>query len=156
MAEPSVFIDTNIFLRVYARDDEAKANDCEQIIRAIQQGKLQAVTSEIVIAEFVWTSLSFYKIRKPVVIQMIKAILSLPNFYIQGVADMLVATELYETYSIKFIDAIIASCEIIEVGKLPILSYDKDFDKIGRQRYEPAELLKQIYGKRSGMSSAEA
>jgi len=149
MAEPSVFIDTNIFLRIYVRDNETKAKDCEEVIQAMQNGKIHAVTSEIVIAEFVWTSLSFYKIQKLVVVQMMKAILSLPNLYVQGVADMLVAIELYEKHSIKFIDAIIASCELIQLGNLPILSYDKDFDKIEMNRYEPAELLKRVYGNRS-------
>ncbi|MBI2415441.1 MAG: PIN domain-containing protein [Candidatus Kerfeldbacteria bacterium] len=144
MKEFSVFIDTNIFLRVYTRDQEKKAKECETVLRAIQQGKIIAVTAEIVLAEFIWTSLSYYDIQKESVIAMVKAIVALPNLHVQGVSDMLTAIEFYEQHSIKFIDAIIASCELVRVGTLPMLSYDADFDKIGIKRYEPADLLKRI------------
>lgn len=140
----SVFVDTNIFLRVCVRDDQVQAKHCQAVIEAIQRGDVTAITSETVIAEFVWTALSFYKLQKSIIAPMVKALLALPHLHIQGVPDMLVAIELYEQHSIKFIDAIIASYELVQLGKLPILSYDKDFDKVGIQRYEPLAIIKSL------------
>ncbi len=144
MKEPSFFVDTNIFLRVCVRDNQVQAKHCQSVIRAIQRGDITAVTSETIMAEFVWTALSCYKLSKSVITPMVKALLALPNLHIQGTPNLLVALELYENHSIKFIDAVIASYELVQLGQLPILSYDKDFDKIGIQRYEPVDIINSL------------
>lgn len=136
------FVDTNIFLRVYARDDEAKATDCEIVLAAVQTGQLKAVISDLVLAEFVWTSLSYYKVKKVHVSKMVKAILGIHHLTVAGDADMPAALGLYDQYSVKFIDAVIASYRSIQQQNLAILSYDQDFDRIGIKRYEPADVIK--------------
>ena len=140
MKDFSLFIDTNIFLRVCMQDSPAQTRACQEVIQAIQAGRLTAVTSELVIAEFVWTAISFYKLPKAQVTQLVKALLALPNLSIQGQPNMLLALELYQTYKVKFIDAVIASYELVQIGELPVLSYDKDFDLLGVKRYKPSDL----------------
>jgi len=144
MKDFSVFIDTNIFLRACLQDHTVQTKDCQAVLRSLQNGQLTALTSELVIAEFLWTAMRSYQLSKTVSASMVKALFALPNLHLHGEPNMLVAIDCYEKYSVKFIDAVIASYELIQIGELPILSYDKDFDKIGIRRYEPAELLRQL------------
>lgn len=42
-----IFLDTNIFLRFYLRDDEAKAERCKNLLHAVASGRERAMTSTI-------------------------------------------------------------------------------------------------------------
>ena len=51
------------------------------------------------------------------------------------------AIELFEMYSVKFIDCLLASSKLVQKGDAVILSYDRDFDKLGVRRVEPKDIL---------------
>lgn len=141
MKDFSVFIDTNIFLRACVQGHVRQADACQDVLRAMQNGRLAGVTSELVIAEFLWTAMKFYRLSKINVLSLVKALIALPNLQIHGEPNMLLAIELYKRHSVKFIDAVIASYELVQIGQLPILSYDKDFDTMHIKRYEPADII---------------
>jgi predicted nucleic acid-binding protein len=48
------FIDSNIFLRHLTQDVPAMAAECTALLRAIEQGKVQAWTNDLVVAEVVF------------------------------------------------------------------------------------------------------
>ena len=50
------------------------------------------------------------------------------------------SVEIFEKKPVKYIDAMIASVEPIQEKKWVVVSFDKDFDKIGVLRKEPGEI----------------
>ncbi|OGG00592.1 hypothetical protein A3D78_02325 [Candidatus Gottesmanbacteria bacterium RIFCSPHIGHO2_02_FULL_39_14] len=134
------FIDSNVFLRLLIIDNKKQYNDCFSFIEAIKQNKFDAITNTLVLAEIVWTLLSFYKIPKEKVIEGIKGIVQLRGLKIIDSYNQLLALKLYEIYSIKYIDSLIASSEGISNKKICIVSYDTDFDKLRLLRKEPGQV----------------
>jgi len=137
MRETSYFLDTNIFLRVIVRDDAKKVNECEALLQAIMEKKIGAVTSHLVLSEIAWVGRGVYKMSKQEVVDAIRGIASIKNLKIRDRFNAFIALEHFEAYKVKFIDALIASDSGFAKGELVIVSYDRDFDKLGVQRVEP-------------------
>lgn len=135
-----VFIDTNIFLRTLIEEDEKTFKDCFQLLQNIKTNKLRGVTSSVVLSEIAWTLLSYYKFSKLEVVKALRSILNLRGLSIIDKFQHEVALSLYEKSSVKFIDALIASIPDIFSKKWTIISYDKDFDKVGIKRMEPHQI----------------
>ncbi|OPX36753.1 MAG: hypothetical protein B1H13_13920, partial [Desulfobacteraceae bacterium 4484_190.3] len=123
------FIDTNIFLRYLTKDDPSKYDKCREIFKKAIEGKITLVTSGMVIAELIWTLLSYYKIAKADIVEKVTIIVSTENLYIPDkniIADALV---LYSRKNIDYIDAYNAVFMKYH-GLDKIYSYDRDFDAI--------------------------
>ena len=101
-------------------------------------------------SEIDWVLESFYKFPKERVIEGLSSILKLKNLKIKDEFNSHLALEIYEKFPIKFIDALIASNLQIFQKKAIIVSYDRDFDRIGLKRVEP----KAIESKRISSSSS--
>ena len=126
---PKKFIDTNIFLRYLTKDDPSKYEKCREIFKKAIEGKIELATSGMVIAELIWTLLSYYKVPKADVIEKISIIVGTENLYIPDkdiIADTLV---LYGRKNIDYIDAYNAVF-MKHHGLNEIYSYDEDFDAI--------------------------
>ncbi|MBI4686693.1 MAG: PIN domain-containing protein [Nitrospirae bacterium] len=78
----TVFVDTNIFLRYLTADDSVKYEKCRELFKRAVNGKASLLTSEMVIAELIWTLQSFYKVPKDEVIEKISVVISTPNLII--------------------------------------------------------------------------
>jgi len=132
-----VFVDTNLFLRYLTKDDPGKYVRCRAVFKKAVEGKISLLTSEMVIAELIWTLLSYYKVPKAEVIEKVSIIISTPNLHLVDktiIADSLV---LYSQKNIDFIDAYNALFMKFH-GLEKIYSYDEDFDAIeGIERKEP-------------------
>lgn len=135
------FIDTNIFLRVLVKENEEVFKDCQKFLNLISQNKIKAFTSTIIFSEIDWVLESFYKFPKEKVIGGLNSILKLKNLKIKDSFNPNSAIEIYEKFSVKFIDALIASNLRIFNKEAVIVSYDKDFDKIGVKRMEPSKII---------------
>lgn len=142
MKEYKFFLDTNIFLRPIVKDNLPAVKDCEVIFELLKGNKFKAFTSTLILAELVWTGISFYKISKAQMIDILKALLKLKGLKFIDKFNLLDAVSFYEANNIKFIDALISSIPWILGGKMKIISYDKDFDKFGDWRIEPKEIVK--------------
>ncbi len=141
MNEPSYFLDSNIFLRLMVKDDRKKVNDCEALIKAVEQGRLSALTSPIVLAEIVWVGQSFYKMPKEQIIEALRGICGIKRLEIKDYSVFILALELFHTHRVKFIDALIASQPAVSRQEMIVMSYDHDFDKLGVRRKEPNEIV---------------
>lgn len=131
------FIDTNIFLRYLTRDDVIKYEKCRKIFKKAIDGKIDLITSGMVIAELIWTLLSYYKVPKVEVIEKISIIVSTENLYIPDKGIITDALVLYGRKNIDYIDAYNAIF-MKSHGLNETYSYDKDFDMIeGIKREEP-------------------
>lgn len=136
------FLDSNIFLRFYANEgDKQVIADCFSLIDIIRIGKIKAKTSHLVISEVVWTLQSYYKASKDQIVKVINSIESIPNLKIDNKFTTNIAHQLFEVKNVKYIDALIASNPEIQSKKMIVISYDKDFDKLGVKRLEPKDLL---------------
>lgn len=136
------FLDSNIFLRIFTDDNKKMASDCVKLLKGITtNNSIKAYTSNIVLSEIVWTLGSFYKYPKSELVKVIKSIVNLANVEIVDNFDTLVASEIYENKSVKFIDSLISSIKGIYTRNWIVVSYDKDFDKLGAKRLEPSQLI---------------
>ena len=135
------FLDSNIFLRFLTGDNQKMLNECLSLIENIKAGKINAFTSNLVLSEVVWTLGSLYKFPKTKVINAIKGIVGTPGLKICDGYMILAAIEIYENSSVKFIDSLVASIHEIYNRKWVVISYDKDFDKLGIIRKEPSQVV---------------
>ncbi|HLF87205.1 MAG TPA: PIN domain-containing protein [Nitrospiria bacterium] len=131
------FIDTNIFLRYLTRDDPSRYEKCREILKKGVEGKIGLVTSEMVIAELIWTLLSYYKVSKADIVEKISVIVSTENLYIPDKDIIMDAVILYSRKNIDYIDAYNAVFMRYHDFQ-DIYSYDRDFDLIEEiKREEP-------------------
>ena len=82
MAPP--FLDTNILLRHFLQDHPVLLPTATAIIGCIEQGALQARTSDIVIFEPVYTLQRTYKQSRPTIASGLLALLDLPGVLLPG------------------------------------------------------------------------
>ncbi|MFS8159663.1 MAG: PIN domain-containing protein [Candidatus Roizmanbacteria bacterium] len=135
------FIDTNIFIRAIVKDDKKASSECEKLLTYIKEGSIRATTSTLVLAEIIWTLQSFYSFSKKGATRVVKGIMNLSGLSIVDSYNPLMAIELYEAKSIKYIDAVIATSEDVRAKRATVVSYDGDFDKVGVLRKEPSEII---------------
>lgn len=133
----TVFVDTNIFLRYLTSDDPAKYEKCRELFKKAVDGKIRLLTSDMVIAELIWTLQSFYKVPKAEVIEKISILTNTPNLDIPNSGIIAEALIVYSRKNIDYIDAYNAVF-MRHHNTSDIYSYDGDFDTIGGiKRIEP-------------------
>lgn len=134
------FIDSNIFLRVLVKEEETSFRDCLKLLEKVQNKKIIALTSDLVLAEINWVLESYYKFSKEKVVAALEGIVNLKGLKIKNSTNISQALELYKENKVKFIDALIASDKIF-VSSGIIISYDKDFDRLKIKRKEPRQIV---------------
>ena len=144
MVSDNYFLDTNIFLRSMVGADARKTTECDKLLSVIRDGSINALTSSVVLAEIVWTGRSYYNIEKNDLIEAPRGIITMPYLKFDERVDMQLALEYFGRHAIKFVDALIASSFSLQVGNAKLVSYDRDFDKLGVVRVEPAEVVKKL------------
>jgi len=140
------FVDTNIFIRILVKEDERSFHECFQFFQRAYSGKIKIITSSLVLAEVHWVLSSFYRFEKDKTIEALQNILN-TRVRVKDGSNVSFALEMFRNTNVKLTDAFIASHPLIEKRRATIVSYDKDFDKLGIPRKEPGEIIK----KRKGM-----
>ena len=131
------FVDTNVFMRYLTRDDPAKYEKCREMFKRALKGEITISTSAMVIAELIWTLLSYYKVPKADVVEKISVIVGTDNLFIPDKDVLADALVLYARKNIDFIDAYNAVFMRYQ-GLVEIYSYDEDFETVeGIKRTEP-------------------
>ena len=131
------FVDTNVFLRYLTKDDLSKYERCREMFKKALEGEIAISTSGMVIAELIWTLLSYYKLPKAEVIEKVLVIVGTESLFIPDKDALADALVLYARKNIDFIDAY--NAVFMKYHSLrEIYSYDEDFDIIEDiQRREP-------------------
>ena len=133
-----LFLETSIFIRYFTEDDPRKFQDCVRLLEIIEKGKLLPYPSNIVVFEILFVLTGIYQFSKKDVIEAIKKILTLRNLALIEKTNTKRAIKLFEKYSIKFPDCLIAT-QIPQGVK--IVTYDDDFKKIdGLTSIDPANI----------------
>lgn len=115
-----------------------------KLFRAIEHGVLRAYIPTIVVAEVQFVLFSFYAFKRSHVITALKGMVAIPNLRLYDDVSVFRAISHYDMKNVKFIDCLIASSKRVQSENATVLSYDRDFDKLGVRRVEPRQLLKKI------------
>ncbi len=131
------FIDTNLFIRYFTRDDEEKAQKVLALLKRVERDKERITTSPLVIFETIFTLESFYEVPKKEIKELILPILKLKGLKLSNKEIYEQALDVHVKKNISFTDAF-NSVYILKKGIKEIYSYDEDFDKIeGIKRVAP-------------------
>lgn len=123
------FIDTNVFLRYLTADDASMYGRCRELFKRTSDGREILVTSALVIAEVIWTLLSYYKVPKEEVVEKVSIIVDMPNLEVENYNILMEALLLYGRRNVDFIDAYNAT--YMRHRRIEqIYSYDRDFDRM--------------------------
>jgi predicted nucleic acid-binding protein len=125
----NIFLDTNVFLRYLTKDDLSKYERCRAIFKKALQGEIAISTSGMMIAELIWTLLSYYKVPKAEVIEKVSVILGTENLFIPDKDVLADALVLYARKNIDFVDGYNAVFMKYH-GLREIYSYDEDFEMV--------------------------
>ena len=105
MEAETVFADTNLFLRYLTNDVPAQADLVESLLHRAVKGKVNLVTTSMVIAEIVWTLESYYELDKKEIQTMILGILNTDGLEVIDSDLILQAIVPYTDKNVDFIDA---------------------------------------------------
>ena len=105
MEVETFFVDTNLFLRYLTNDVPAQADAVEKVIHRAAKGQVKLVTTNMVIAEIVWTLESYYELEKIEIQNMVLGILNTDG--LDGVDSDLILQAIipYAEKNVDFIDA---------------------------------------------------
>lgn len=133
-----VLVDTNIWLRYFAKDDRGQHAECKSFFDLVDEGKIMPYVSNVTLMELAYTLQTFYKFEKNRIGAVLGEVLKTRNI-----------TILERTYSPKaMIDLVVTKVkyqDCLIAGQLKkgmkLVSYDKDFDKlIPGKRKEPKDM----------------
>lgn len=134
------FLDTNIFLRALIRENEKMSDECLSLLGKVRNNSIEVYTSYLNIAEVAWTLESFYKYPRKKIAGALGSIANLNSLKLINTFNLPLAITLYGEKNIKLIDCMIASLKNIQGRKMVVVSYDRDFDRLGVVRKEPQEV----------------
>lgn len=135
------FLDANVILRYLTRDDETKAQACYQLFQRVKRGQEEVFTCEAIIAEVVYvlsSSRAPYKLGHEEIRARLLPILSLRSLKFPQKRVYLRALDIYASAPFLDFEDALAVAHMERRGVTEILSYDRDFDRVGdMQRVEP-------------------
>jgi len=135
---PPRFIDTNVLLRYFTRDDEEKAQRALELLNRVERGEERVETLATVIFETVFTLQTFYQVARPRIRDLLIPILDLPGLRLVDKDLLRNALDLYVARRrLSFADAYHAAY-VLRQGEGEMYTWDRGFDGIpGFTRVEP-------------------
>jgi len=124
------FLDTNLLIRYFTRDDEKKAQRVLKLLKRVERGEEKVITSPLVLFEIVFTPREKIK-------ELLSPILELRGLKLSDKEIYRSALDIYAKKNLSFADAFNAAFAL-KKGIKEIYSYDEDLDKIeGIRRVVP-------------------
>ena len=129
-------VDTNILLRFLSGEPPMQAAAAKKLFSRAATGEIVLDLSAVIIAETFYTLLSFYGVERKVAAEKLALLLQQRGVKVREANQVLSALQRLQTTNVGFADAYLAAGALEE--KLPIASFDRDFDKFKNlTRYEP-------------------
>lgn len=123
------FLDTNILMRYFVRDDEKKAAVGKVLLRRVAAGKEVVVTSPLVLFEIVFTLQRTYKLPKDRVAEAVLSVVNLRGVKLPQKPLWRAALERYVRDDMDFADAYNAAYMQV-LGITEIYSWDRGIDRV--------------------------
>ena len=102
------FVDSNIFLRFYSKDDEKQSAEAEAFFLRAKRGEIEIFCGPPVFFEVAWVLKTFYKLPDSTILDTLESMLSIPNFTVFDVEYVIKAIEFARKNSCGFADSYIA------------------------------------------------
>ncbi len=122
-----VFLDSNVFLRYFVPEQKSMYDECEGVLRGIENGAYQPYISAIVALECSYVLGKVYKFSSKLVVEAIQTMLSLRNLTVVEITDTRKACTIHQTTRVKLSDCLIATQ--VPAG-VTLVTYDREFAKI--------------------------
>src|ERR671914_1187833 len=119
------FLDTNILLRYFTKDDEEKAQKALALLQRIERGEERAETSLPVIFETVFTLQRRYRVPLPEIRDLLLPILRMRGLRLPSKTLCIAALDLFIERNISYVDAFNA-LYVQAKGMKEVYSWDKD------------------------------
>lgn len=108
-----VFVDTNVFLRFFVKDDPGMFEKSRALFARTESGEISLVTGEIILAEVVWVLESYYGFTRQEILTVLEAILGTRHLRVINRAMIQEATRLFREGRMDFVDA----CALASAGQ---------------------------------------
>jgi len=129
-------VDTNILLRFLSGTPPQQAAAVRQLFSRAQAGEVVLEITPIIVAEAFYTMLTFYGIERKEASEKLLNLLRQRGLKVREPDFVLNALRHLQSSNVALADAYLAAAA--EAEKIPVASFDKDFDKFpGISRYEP-------------------
>jgi len=102
------FVDSNVFLRYYGKDDRKQTEDAESLFLRARKGEIEIFCGPPVFFEIAWVLKTFYGLPNTTIIDTLESMLSIPNFTVFDVDYVMHAIEFARKHSCGFADSYIA------------------------------------------------
>ena len=123
-------IDTNVILRFLLNDVAEQAEKAKRLFEDIETGVEKVYLTDLVISECIWVLEKFYKVPRKEIKDSLKPIITFQGVNTQSSkSKLLEALDLWEEREVDWTDALLTVCCLREGRE--IISFDKDFDKLG-------------------------
>jgi predicted nucleic acid-binding protein len=125
------FVDTNLFLRLLLKNHPEQSPIAERIFQKAEEGKLKLWTTDVVISEIVWVLKSFFKQPPFKIQQSVSKVFGITNLSILNKKLLIQALDDFVKKNVDFVDAY--NYQLAKLHDRKILSFDEDFDKLGKR-----------------------
>jgi predicted nucleic acid-binding protein len=126
-----VFVDSNVFLRFFTRDDRGQHERAVALFRQAAAGKIALVSGPPVLFEIAWTLRSAYKQSNQKVLETLSAILALDSLKLTDAQVVEEALALAKVSNEEFADTYLAALSR-EAGIDEVATFNrKHFEKLG-------------------------
>jgi predicted nucleic-acid-binding protein len=130
----SVFVDTNVLIRHLTGDPPGQAAQATRLLS--HAGQLLLL--DLIVAEVVYVLESVYRVPRPRVAELVRAIVAFPAIEVADEPVLLRALEVYEVHRLDFADAYLVA-EAETSGVNAVASFDKAIERVPTvRRVEPA------------------
>lgn len=129
-------VDTNILLRFLSGEPVKQAEATKRLFEAAASGTVVLDISPVIVAEAMYTLVSFYKVDRINAARQLAALLRRRGVKVREADQVFGTLERLMKSNIGFADAFLAAGAAEE--KVPVASFDRDLDKFKDvTRYEP-------------------
>ena len=129
-------VDTNILLRFLTGEPIKQALAVKKLFAQASAGEIILDVSPVIVAETVYTLLSFYEVERKEAVENLRTLLQQRGVKVRDGAQVFSALERLRVSNVGFADAYLAACGADE--DVSVVSFDRDFDKFKDvKRFEP-------------------
>jgi predicted nucleic acid-binding protein len=125
----ALFVDANVFLRFFTRDDAGRHDKATRLFRDAVEGKVSLVTGPPVLFEIAWTLRSAYDRSRSDVLDVLESMLSMEGLRLTDASVCERALNLARSSGVEFPDAYIAAlaeeCGVDSVATFNIADFKK-------------------------------
>jgi predicted nucleic acid-binding protein len=109
-----VFVDSNVFVHFFVRDDAKQADEAEELFTRAKRGEIALLCGPPVFFEVAWVLHFTFRLPHAEVLNILDSMLSMQNFTVFDADIVIKAISLARRRSIGFADAYIAATAIAQ------------------------------------------